>query len=264
MEYRYFDVHSHIAGDEFDHDRDELVASMQEQGIGTITVGSNLESSKKAVECAQKYGNVFASVGLHPHEVGREIFSEEVYRALLQYPKVVALGECGLDYFQPRFDVDLQREPFRRQIALAVASDKPLMLHGRPSKGTMDAYEAMLKDLAVAKAKYGDRLRGNVHFFVGDPEIASRFCGLGFTLSLSGVITFAPEYEAVVGEVPLSMLHAETDSPYATPVPHRGVRNDPRYVELIVSRIAHIKNLPEKEVQVALVKNAGRVFGVLG
>lgn len=262
MTYTYFDVHSHIAGEEFNADRDEVVRDMEVRGIGTITVGSDLLSSREALECAQRYANVFASVGLHPHEVKREIFEEKVYEDLVAHPRTVAVGECGLDYYQPRFPIEDQREPWLRHIEFAAVFNKPLMLHGRPSKGTMDAYETMLQDLTVAKEKHGDRVRGNVHFFVGDPDIAQRFFDLGFTLSLSGVITFTSEYDAVIKIAPLSLIHAETDSPYATPVPFRGTRNDPRHVPKIVARIAEIKDMLEVEVAQALALNAARVFGI--
>ena len=140
--------------------------------------------------------------------------------------------------------------------------NKPLMLHGRPSKGSMDAYEDMIEILHVAKRKHGERVKGNFHFFVGDIAIAQRVIDIGFTVSFSGVITFAKEYEEVVRFVPLTMMHAETDSPYASPVPLRGKRNSPLNVTYIVQKIAEIKGIKEEDVADQLLKNAQSMFGL--
>lgn len=264
----YIDLHSHIHDKAFDEDRDAVIAEMTEKGFATITVGTDLIESKKAIQAAEMYEHVWATVGVHPVDNRNEEFNKEVYRELLSHPKVVGLGECGLDYYHLReFDgnkdaeVDRQQRLFMEQIELAVECDKPLMLHGRPDEG-MDAYEDMLHILTNAKKKYGDRLRGNAHFFVGTVEVARQFNDLGFTVSFSGVITFAKMYEEVVKTVPLDMMHAETDSPYATPAPHRGKRNTPLYVEHIYEKIAELKGMEKEEVRVQLVENAKRVFGL--
>jgi len=264
----YIDVHSHIHDKAFEEDRESLISEMKEKGFATITVGTDLVESKKAVETAQIYDNVWATVGMHPVDNRTEIFDRAAYKELLIHPKVVALGECGLDYFHiQKFEgnkdaeVDRQQRLFIEQIELAAECDKPLMLHGRPDKG-MDAYEDMLHILKNAKGRLGDRVRGNAHFFVGDLDIAKQFNELGFTVSFSGVITFAKMYEELVRTVPLDMMHAETDSPYATPVPHRGKRNTPLYVEHIYEKIAEIKGFEKEEVRMQLVKNAERVFGL--
>ena len=264
----YIDIHSHIHDKAFDEDRDTVVSHMREQGFATITIGTDLVESRKAVEAAEKYENVWATVGMHPVDNRNEEFDKEAYRNLLVHPKVVGLGECGLDYFHIKefegnkdAEVDRQQRLFIEQIELAVECDKPLMLHGRPDEG-MDAYEDMLHILTNAKAKYGEKLRGNAHFFVGTVDIAQQFNELGFTVSFSGVITFAKMYEDVVRAVPLHMMHAETDSPYATPVPHRGKRNTPLYVEYIYEKIAELKGIGTEEVRAQLVENAKRVFGI--
>ncbi len=268
MHSNYIDVHSHIHDKVFDADRDQLVLEMKEKGCATITVGTDFIESSKAKEVAEKYNNVWFTVGMHPVDNRNEAFEKETYRELLIHPKCVALGECGLDYFHIKefegnkdAEVDRQQRLFMEQIELAVACDKPLMLHGRPDEG-MDAYEDMLFILGNAKKKHGEKLRGNAHFFVGTVDIATQFNDLGFTVSFSGVITFAKMYEEVVRVVPLEMMHAETDSPYATPVPHRGKRNTPLYVEHIYEKIAEIKGLDKEEVREQLVKNAHRVFGL--
>lgn len=264
---RYIDVHSHIHDKAFDEDRDAVLLEMNEKGFGTITVGTDLVESKKAVEAAEKYDRVWATVGMHPVDNRDEVFDREAYKKMLEHPKVVALGECGLDYFHIKDledkekDIVRQKKLFEEQIELAVECGKPLMLHGRPYEG-MDAYEDMLHILSNAKAKYGDRLRGNAHFFVGTPLIAQQFNELGFTVSFSGVITFAKMYEEVVKSVPLDMMHAETDSPYATPVPYRGKRNTPLYVESMYEKIAELKGLEKEVVREQLLENAKRIFGL--
>ncbi|MEN9337777.1 MAG: hypothetical protein RIQ41_91 [Candidatus Parcubacteria bacterium] len=264
----YIDVHSHIHDTAFDEDQGNVLREMNEKGFATITVGTDMVESRKAVATAETYDNVWATIGMHPVDNREEVFNREAYKELLMHPKVVALGECGLDYFHIKefegnkdAEVDRQQRLFIEQIELAVECDKPLMLHGRPDEG-MDAYEDMVHMLQNAKEKHGDKLRGNAHFFVGTPEIARRFNELEFTVSFSGVITFAKMYEDVVRQTPLEMMHAETDSPYATPVPHRGKRNTPLYVEHIYDKIAEIKGLEKEEVRVQLVNNAARVFGL--
>lgn len=265
---KYIDVHSHIHDKAFDEDRSVVVRDMEESGFATITVGTDLIESKKAVTAAEMYPHVWATVGMHPVDNRDEVFDREAYRELLTHPKVVALGECGLDYFHIKefegnkdAEVDRQHRLFIEQIELAVECDKPLMLHGRPDEG-MDAYEDMLHILQNAQQIHGKKVRGNAHFFVGNEEIARGFNELGFTVSFSGVITFASMYEGVVRSVPLDMMHAETDSPYATPVPFRGKRNTPLYVEHIYEKIAEVKGLEKEEVRTQLMKNAERVFGI--
>lgn len=266
--YSFIDAHSHIHDKAFDEDRDAVVSEMKERGFATITIGTDSVESQKAIEAAEKYDNVWATVGMHPVDNRNEEFDRETYKELLMHPKVVALGECGLDYFRMKehnenkdAEVDRQQRLFIEQIELAVECDKPLMLHGRPDEG-MDAYEDMLHILKNAKAKYGEKVRGNSHFFVGTPDIARQFFELGFTVSFSGVITFAKMYEELVRTTPLEMIHAETDSPYATPAPHRGKRNTPLYVEHIYEKIAELKGMEKETVRIQLLKNASRIFGI--
>lgn len=264
----YIDIHSHIHDKAFDEDRDAVIAEMKERGFATITIGTDLIESEKAIVCAEKYDNVWATVGVHPVDNRNEQFDKENYRGLLQHTKVVALGECGLDYYHLRdfkgdktTEKERQKKLFHEQIELAVECDKPLMLHGRPDEG-MDAYDDMLLMLNEAKNKYGDRVRGNAHFFVGTAVVAQQFNNIGFTVSFSGVVTFAKMYEELVRTTPLDMIHAETDSPYAAPAPHRGKRNTPLYVEHIYEKIAELKGIDKEEVRIQLLKNAGRVFGL--
>jgi TatD DNase family protein len=266
MKYEYFDTHSHLHDKAFDEDRDYIIDDMKTNGIGTIAVGTDIEESKKAIALAERYEHIYATVGLHPTDNIHEEFNAEEYKKLAENKKVIAIGECGLDYFRINAanleEKMRQRMVFDMQIQLALLLDLPLMLHGRPSKGSMDAYEDMLSILESYSEKYGKKLRGNAHFFVGNVAIAKHFIDIGFTMSFSGVITFAPEYEEVVTFIPLEYIHAETDSPYATPVPNRGKRNDPRNVRDIVAKIAKIKGEPFEKVQKQLLENAFRVFNI--
>lgn len=277
--YAFFDIHSHIHDKAFAEDREAVIAEMKQKGFGTITVGTGVVESKQAVLLAEQHEHIFATVGLHPADNPLEEYGEQVFEELARHEKVVAIGECGLDYYyiENFFAKDKekrgiswtadkekarQKKIFEEQIALAVKLDKPLMLHGRPTKGSMDAYEDMLKVLSAAKNAYGEKLRGNAHFFAGNVEIAKRFFDIGFTISFSGVITFAKEYDDVVRFAPLSMILAETDSPYATPAPFRGQRNTPLMVQEVVARIAVLREEPMEEVRAQLLENSQRMFHV--
>jgi TatD DNase family protein len=264
MTYRYFDVHAHLHDVAFDADREAVLASMKEADICAITVGTDAASSRAAVLLAQEHEHIFASVGLHPHEALAQAFDPAVFSELIAQPKVVALGECGLDYFfSDGTPKERQRAVFSAQVAFAQVHHKPLMLHGRPSKGTMDAYEDMLSVLASVYGRESGAPPGMVHFFVGTPEIAERFFKLGFRISFSGIITFTHEHDALLREVPLEKVLIETDSPYATPIPKRGKRNDPRYVPLTVAHFAQIRGEREEDVSRALLSNVRDLFGIL-
>ena len=282
MQPKYIDIHSHVQFTAFDEDRDAVLKRALENDTWVINVGTQIDTSRKAVELANKYAEgVYAIIGLHPihtsasfHDVkelgpafakasdgqGREEgftsrgeeFDKNTYRKLLKNPKVVAIGECGLDYFRIEpSSIDTQKKIFIEQIELANETNKPLMLHIR------NAYEDSLEIL-----KRHAKVKGNVHFFAGKWEEAKAFLDFGFTLSFTGVITFTHDYDEVIRNIPLSMIMSETDSPYVSPVPYRGKRNEPVYVREVVKKIAEIKNLSEKEVAEAIIANAKRVFGI--
>ena len=271
--FHRIDIHSHLNFAAFDADRDAVAKRALEGGTAFITVGTQLDTSRAAVALAEKYPEgAYAIVGLHPihtsasfhdeKELGEggkeftsrgETFDSDAYRELLRNPKVVGIGECGLDYYRLSEDSQArQKEAFLAQIALAEEFSKPLMLHIR------EAYADALEILAAHP-----KVKGNAHFFAGTLAEAKRFLDLGFTLSFTGVITFAKQYEELVRFAPLDMIQAETDSPFVTPVPHRGKRNEPAYVSEVVAAIARIKDLPIEKVEAALLANARRVFGIL-
>jgi len=242
---------------------------MAEEGVAGIVVGVDKVSSEEAVLLATKYEHLWASIGLHPNDTPHEDFSSEQYASLIKNPKVVAIGECGLDFYRILPDVDVVKEKerqwrvFTSQVAFATANDLPLMIHCRPSQGSMDAYEDILSYLESYKKEHLS-LSGNIHFFVGTLAIAERFWSIGFSTSLTGVITFTNDYDDVVKGAPLSMLLSETDAPYVAPVPHRGKRNEPVYVRHVVEKIAELRGISEDEVATTLLKNAERVFKIEG
>lgn len=277
MNYALFDIHAHLHDKAYDEDRDVVLKEMKDYGLGAITVGTDKSESTKALNLALAHDHIFASIGLHPADNVTEEFDEAFYIKLGEHEKVVAIGECGLDYhyienffekdkktknifWNKDAEADRQKTIFEQQVHLAAKLNKPLMLHGRPSKGTMDAYEDMLHILESAKKKYGPKLRGNAHFFVGSIDIAKRFVEIGFTMSFSGVITFTHDYDDVVRYLPRTMIQAETDSPYATPAPFRGSRNSSMYVQEVVAKIAVLRNEPLEEMRVQLLENAKRIF----
>lgn len=257
MKPKYFDVHSHLNASQYDGDLEAVIARLRETETETIVVGTDLESSRRAVELAESFEGLYASVGMHPVDNPRESFNEREFAKLVSSPKVVAVGECGLDFFHADGKVDYKRQKklFTDQIEFSLKYDKPLMLHIR------NAYEESLDILTSYFAFPDSKLRGNVHFFAGNLEVARKFLALGFSLSFTGVITFTSDYDEVIKEAPLERLMSETDAPYVTPVPYRGRRNEPSYVSYVVRQIASIRGEDEERVKVSLVNNALSMIG---
>lgn len=274
---KYIDIHSHVNFSAFDADRDAVMARAMEADTIVINVGTQIDTSRKAVEMTRQYENTYAIIGLHPIHTGAshhdvkelgeggkefvsrgEIFDKEAYGELLKDPKVLGIGECGLDYYRCDDEsIEKQKNAFIAQIEIANAFNKPMMLHIRnnPEDKTKNAYFDALDLLK----KYAT-VRGDVHFFAGGMEEAKAFLDFGFTLSFTGVITFTKDYDEVIKFTPLDRIMTETDSPYVTPVPYRGKRNEPSYVREVVKKIAELKGLPETQVAEAIIANARRVF----
>jgi TatD DNase family protein len=239
-----------------------------------MNVGTQRDTSKAAIDLAEKYDGLYAAVALHPihtsashhdeKELGEEgkaltsrgeEFDSTYYEELARHPKVKAIGECGLDYY--RLDEEtaaLQKDVFIKHIEVANKVGKPLMLHIRSGSGR-SAY----KDAAEILREYA-QVKGDVHFFAGNWEEAQLFLELGFTLSFTGVLTFTKDYDEVVRNTPLDMILAETDCPYITPTPFRGKRNEPLHVREIYKAIARIKGETPEKVRMQLNENAKRVF----
>lgn len=277
---KYIDIHSHVNFKAFDTDRDEVIGRALDNDTWVINVGTQIDTSRKAVEIANQYEEgVYAIIGLHPIHTGAsyhdekelgeggaeftsrgEVFDREKYLELLRDPKVLAVGECGLDYFRcTEESIDKQKKAFLDQIEIANEVGKPLMLHIRnnPNNHDFDAYADAFDIL-----KQHAQVKGDVHFFAGNLKTAKAFIDFGFTLSFTGVITFTHDYDEVIRNTPLNMIMSETDSPYVTPVPYRGKRNEPVYISEVVKKIAEIKGLPEIEVAEAIIANAKRVFDI--
>ena len=251
-----FDTHAHYDDERFDGDREALLASMPEKNVGLIVnPGCDIPSSRVAVELAGKFDFVYAAVGIHPENCADfEPEQIEKLRELTKEPKVVAIGEIGLDYYwaenPPK---DLQQKVLRRQLLLAQELRLPVIIHDR---------DAHADTMAIVREF--PQVRGVFHCFAGSTEMARELIGMGWMLSFNGAATFknarkAPE---VIAAVPLEKLMIETDAPYLTPVPHRGERNDSSYVRFVAEKIAEIKGLSPEEVERVTWENGRRFFGI--
>ncbi len=268
---RYIDIHSHLNFKDYKGDLDAVLKRMEENGVATIVVGTDLESSREAVELAEKNENIFACIGAHPADDRSFVFDEKDFLPFVQKAKCVAVGECGLDYFrldklfansrELENEKERQKKEFIKQIEFSIKYKKPLMLHLRDSVDA-SAYDDAFNILESYLLNHESIPRGNCHFFAGTLEQAKKFIDLGFTLSFTGVITFAREYEGLVKGVPLDMIHSETDSPFASPIPYRGKRNEPSYVIEIVKKIAEIKGEDIEKVRTKLLENARKTFQI--
>jgi len=281
MKPEYIDIHTHTQFSVFDTDRKEVVERALNKGVWVINVGTEQSTSKRAVEIADEFDQgVYAIIGLHPvhanasyhdeSEFGSEnknlaecgeVFDKSFYSELAKNKKVVGIGECGLDFSQKleELEIERQKKAFKDQIELAIELDLPLMLHIRSGE-IGNAYREVLDILKSYKIKYGDRLRGDAHFFAGSLEEAKEFLELGFYLSYTGVVTFAKPYIDLVKNTPIDRIMSETDSPYVAPVPERGKRNEPSFVIHIAHRIAEIKGIPVEECKKHIIDNAFKLW----
>ncbi len=254
----FIDIHSHLHDEAFDADREDVLFRMRGESVGTITVGTDIASSERASLLAEREEGIFASVGIHPRDDEGAVWDEDALSTLASRDTTVAIGECGLDYFGgvEEKEKKRQQELFEHHIDLALTTNLPLMLHVR------DAYDDTLAILTERAQKEGERLRGNVHFFAGNTDVAKRFFDIGFTISFTGVITFTHDYDEVVSYAPSDMMMAETDAPYVAPVPFRGKRNEPVYVREVYARIASIRGVSEGDMHEHINRTARRVFGL--
>lgn len=257
------DAHSHLQLSEYDADRAETIARMKAAGVKTITVGVDDTTSKSALALAEEYPDcLWATVGTHPADGGLDAFTIDTLRVLAAHPKAVGIGECGLDYYRLKPNEEAvkekQKEVFRAHIAVAVEIAKPLMVHCRPTKGTDDAYEDLIGVLSTNHYS----LPTVVHFFVGSASVAERLLALGCYFTFGGVITFARDYDAAIGIIPLDRIMAETDAPFVAPVPHRGKRNEPAYVGEVVKKLAELKGVSFEETARITAENTRKVFRI--
>ena len=260
---KYIDIHSHINLEPLFSNKEEVIERMKENEVRTIVIGTDFEMSEKAIEIAEKYDFIYAGVGLHPNDNLDETFDMEKYKLLAKNPKVVCIGETGLDYFiNEGKDFKIrQKEIFKRHIELAIELNKPLLIHARPSQGSMDAYTYALDILEIYK-KENPILHANFHFFVGDLKIAERIIENNWTVSYDGPITFSHDYDEVIKFLPIENIMAETDAPFAAPLPHRGKTCEPFMVIEVYKKIAEIKSLDLETATTQIRENAKRIFKI--
>ena len=250
------DSHAHIDDERFDADRDEVVARALAAGVSLIVnIGADMASSARSVALAEKYPGIYAAVGMHPHD--SQDMKENDYRQLEQWanhPKVVAIGEIGLDYHYDLSPRSVQKEVFLRQLDLARKTGKPFIIHER------EAHADMLD--IIRNAARG--LNGVFHCFSGSVETAREYLKMGFYISVAGPVTFSKSLKTkeVAKAIPLDRLLVETDSPYLTPQPFRRKRNEPAHVRLVAEEIANLRDISLAELAEATTANVRRLFNI--
>lgn len=244
MEYNIVDSHCHPQFPQYDADRDEVIRRALDRGIGMICIGTDLATSRQAIELSNVYDGMHASVGLHPNDPEEDISLSE---QLLDSPKVVAVGEVGLDYYRS----ENKEEQKKRFLSfLEIAKEKPLVIHCR------DAHDDMIALLREHPA------RGVMHSFNGTEEQARAYLNLGYYIGLNAIAIFSKSYEPMIRMIPLERLLLETDAPYLAPAPYRGKRNEPSYIEHVGNAIAPLLSVSPVLLFERTTENAKRLFGI--
>lgn len=249
-----FETHAHYDDEQFDTDRRELLLSMRDGGVGNIVnVSASYESCERVVQMVQEYPFMYAAVGVHPDEVGA--LNEETFarmKELFAKPKVVAVGEIGLDYYWDNEAHDLQKKWFIRQLELARELDLPVLIHSR---------EAAADTMEIMK-QYGQGLNGVIHCYSYSKEMAREYVDMGYYIGVGGVVTFknARKLKETVEEIPLSSILLETDCPYLAPEPNRGKRNSSLNLIYVAEKIAEIKGVTCEEVIAQTEANARKMY----
>lgn len=263
-----FDSHCHPQFLQYDTDREEVIKRTLAAGCGMICVGTDLEMSRKAIGLAEKYdgppspggfgrAGIWATVGCHPNESINE-FQIVDYEELAKHPKVVAIGETGLDYYRiknPELRIK-QQEVFRQFLELSKKLGKPIIIHCR------DAHDDLLTILNSHSLIPKLSLRGVIHSFTGTAIDATKYLNLGFYIALNGIITFSDAYDEFIKVLPLNRFLIETDAPYLAPEPYRGKRNEPLYVAEVAKKIARLKGISYHEVVSATFENTKKLFKI--
>ncbi|MFO7810404.1 MAG: TatD family hydrolase [Candidatus Delongbacteria bacterium] len=252
---KFFESHAHMYFDDYDRDRDELLDSLFRSEIsGIVNVGVDLKTSEECICLADKWKKAYAACGFHPNDVaGHKIQDTEILKTLIQHPKVVAIGEVGIDLFRNRETLETQREFFIRQLEIALENYMPVIVHSRSAEfETFDIIEQV-------SLKYS----GVFHCYAGGVDTALKLIEKGFYISFTGNITYKNnDREEVVRKLPLENMMLETDSPFLTPVPFRGKRNDPGKLRVIAEKIAQIKGITVEEVAKITTENSKKLFGI--
>ena len=247
------DTHCHITDDKYDEDRNEILKEIEENLEFAVNIGFDLESSKRSIDLADRYDFMYAVVGVHPTDInGYNDELEENLEKLALHPKVVAIGEIGLDYHWMKDEKEKQKSIFRRQLEMAKRVNKPVVIHTRDA--TNDTLEIL---------KEYPEIKGIVHCYPGSYESAVELMD-NYYFGVGGVITFknARKLVEAVTKIPLERLVIETDAPYLTPTPFRGKRNNPVYVEYVARKIAEIKGVSYEEVVKITTENAKEIYGI--
>lgn len=251
------DSHAHLDDQKFDRDRDIIIKNLKSNGIElVINIGADLQTSIASVSLAEKYENIYAAVGVHPHSASEVDDSTiEILKSFANREKVVAIGEIGLDYYYDNSPRDLQRKWFKEQINLAKQVDLPVVIHTR---------EAAQETFDILKEAQDGSLRGVLHCYSGSVEMAIEYIKLGFYISFAGPVTFknARSIREVAKSVPLDRLLVETDCPYLTPEPNRGKRNEPIFVKYTAGTIADIRGITYEELAKVTNRNTRDLFKI--
>jgi TatD DNase family protein len=253
------DSHAHIQGKEFTGEAADVIARAREAGVGKIiAVGGagDMSSNTEAVALASAFPDIYATVGMHPHDA-KDVGEDDLrkLRELAANEKVVAVGETGLDYYYNHSPRDMQRRVFAQFIHMARETGLPIVVHER---------DAAQEAAELLREESDGNLRGVIHCFTGSYDAARTYLDLGFCLSFTGIITFknAEPLREVVRKIPLERMLVETDSPYLTPVPHRGKRNEPAYVRLVAETVAKLKGISLDEVAAVTTRNVCDLFKI--
>ena len=251
------DTHAHLDFPRFDKDRKEVIKRAIEGGVkNIINIGSSMTSSRNSVELSRRYDEIYSVVGIHPHNADNfNLNLSKKLNKLSQNNKVVAIGEIGLDFHYDNSPREKQKQAFRAQLRLAKNLDLPVVIHTR---------DADQETLEILKEENAAELDGIMHSFASDKKMAKEILDLGFYIAFGGLITFKnlDDLRKVVKEVPINKILVETDSPYLTPDPYRGKRNEPLYVKYVAEKIAEIKNLSLEEVAKKTTMNAKKVYNI--
>lgn len=250
-----FDTHTHLDDARFDEGRNEVIQKIQDAGVTlAVNIGADLKSSKAAVALADQYDFIYASVGVHPEDVMSLTEGDmETLRSLAQHEKVVAVGEIGLDYHYDDVPKDVQKQWFLRQIRLAQELELPYIVHDR------DAHADVME--IIRESGY---FRGVMHCYSGSAEMAQELLKLGFYISFAGPVTFknGKKAQEAAKTIPLERILIETDSPYLTPEPHRGERNDSSMVRFVAAKIAELRGITTAEAARITTENGKRFFNI--
>jgi TatD DNase family protein len=254
------DTHIHLDDDRYVEDLEAVLQRAQEQGVEAFVIpGADVRTLPRAVEIAEAHDNVYFSVGVHPYDL--EGFDETIFNEFLDHPKCIAVGECGLDYFrlegsdtEKEEEKRRQADVFRAQIRIAIAFNKPLIVHIRNA-----SHDARV----ILEEEGASKVGGVLHCYNADEELLL-LAGQNFYFGIGGVLTFknARKLVQVLPDIPKERLLIETDGPYLTPHPHRGERNEPAYTKLVANKMAELLDLPVETIEAQTTKNASRLFGI--